>query len=255
MDPARRVFADTLRKWFAANDWPQAITEAWAKSCGSPGPWASQISPAINCKYDPKAIFFISLGHFNQAVAERDLLSVTNERIRGLLMAGQPLCHDDGVPYDGADFFRLFTGLLEPPSEYQAPQEPANISEYLNDKRMASISNLARQAFQDVASAKGLTPGALWQKIRPFLSEYLDAKQLEHMLNVLSGWETLDPEMPCTLVEMGHSECLLVTALRNYSPVSVAESEGCAALKISCMETFAAIGRYCTKEAKRLNAA
>ena len=255
MDPARVVFADTLRKWFASNDWPQAITEAWAKSCGSPGPWASQISPAINCKYDPKAIFFISLGHFNQAVAERNLLGVTNERARGKLMAGQPLCHDNGVPYDGADFFRLFTGLLEPPLEYRATLEPANVQDYLNDERMQAISALCRQAFQEVAIAKGMPPGALWQEVRPFLSEYLTAKQLEHTLNVLSGWETLSPDLPAHHVAIGRDECLLVSALRNCAPVAAAESEGCQQLRATAEETFAAIGRYCTKEAKPLNTA
>ena len=130
MDPAREAFGNALKTWFARNGWPQSITETWAKSCGSPGPWASQISPAINYKLDPKAAFFVALGNFNQAVAERNVLSVTNERVRTLLLQGQPLCHDDGVPYGAEDFFKLFTGLIEPPEEIAAPgPEPEPLSE------------------------------------------------------------------------------------------------------------------------------
>ena len=130
MVAAREVFGDALKAWFARNSWPQSITETWAKSCGSPGPWASQISPAINYKLDPKAAFFVALGNFNAAVAERNVLSVTNERVRTLLLKGQPLCHDDGVPYGAEDFFKLFTGLIEPPEELTAPDpEPEPLSE------------------------------------------------------------------------------------------------------------------------------
>ena len=130
MDAAREAFGNALRAWFARNSWPQSITETWAKSCGSPGPWASQISPAINYKLDPKAAFFVALGNFNAAVAERNVLSVTNERVRTLLLKGQPLCHDDGVPYGPEDFFKLFTGLIEPPEEIAAPDpEPEPLSE------------------------------------------------------------------------------------------------------------------------------
>lgn len=121
----REVFGDVLKAWFARNGWPQSITEAWAKSCGSPGPWASQISPAINYKLDPKAAFFVSLANFNQAVAERNVLSVTNERVRNLLLKGEPLCHDSGVPFAAEDFFKLFVGLLEPPAEYLGEPEPS----------------------------------------------------------------------------------------------------------------------------------
>ena len=57
-------------------------------------------------------------------------MSVTNERVRTLLLKGQPLCHDDGVPYGAEDFFKLFTGLIEPPEEIAAPDpEPEPLSE------------------------------------------------------------------------------------------------------------------------------
>ena len=146
MDDAREAFGNALKAWFARNSWPQSITETWAKSCGSPGPWASQISPAINYKLDPKAAFFVALGNFNAAVAERNVLSVTNERVRTLLLKGQPLCHDDGVPYGPEDFFKLFTGLIEPPEEIAAPDpgpEPLSEVEALR-KEMAELKAMLK---------------------------------------------------------------------------------------------------------------
>ena len=150
MDHAREAFGDTLKTWFSRNNWPQSITETWAKSCGSPGPWASQISPAINYKLDPKAAFFVALGNFNMAVAERDVLSVTNERVRQLLLKGEPLCHGNGVPFGPDDFFKLFVGMIEPPAEFlqePEPQQPVSEVEALR-KEMEELKALLRQKGQ-----------------------------------------------------------------------------------------------------------
>ena len=151
MENAREAFGDVLKAWFARNNWPQSITETWAKSCGIPGPWASQISPAINYKLDPKAAFFVALGNFNMAVAERDVLSVTNERVRNLLQKGEPLCHDDGVPYGPDDFFKLFVGMIKPPPEFlkePEPQQPVSEVEALR-REMEELKALLKQKAQD----------------------------------------------------------------------------------------------------------
>ena len=65
-DPAL-TFAVTLKRWFASNDWPQKITDDWARDVGnSTGPWASQVCNAMKAKgYNPKAEFFLALGTFN----------------------------------------------------------------------------------------------------------------------------------------------------------------------------------------------
>ena len=52
------------------------------------------------------------------AVAERNVLSVSNERVRQLLLKGEPLCHDDGVPFGPDDIFKLFVGMIQPPAEF-----------------------------------------------------------------------------------------------------------------------------------------
>ena len=219
MDSAREAFGDALRTWFARNSWPQSITETWAKSCGSPGPWASQISPAINYKLDPKAAFFVALGNFNAAVAERNVLSVTNERVRTLLLKGQPLCHDDGVPYGAEDFFKLFTGLLEPPEELAKADEPLTAQPCpLGPERMDEVTVACREAFADVGAQLMISPADMWIKLRPFLGELFDPDQLSHIQKVLAGYEALGPETPGAVHRAGLSRCALVMALEGLAP-------------------------------------
>ena len=62
----RSDFGQYILTWFKRNEWAQGITEQVAKEIGiEGGPWASQVSTAINGKLDPKAAFFIAFGMFN----------------------------------------------------------------------------------------------------------------------------------------------------------------------------------------------
>ena len=187
---SREVFAAVLRRWFSQNSWPQSITESWAKSCGSPGPWASQISPAFHANLDPKSIFFISLGNFNNAVAERNVLSVTNERVRNLLLKGQPLCHADGVPFDGADFFKLFNGFIDAPEGYA--EKPGQLTE----QDVSEWSLKVREAFRQLCLKHMVDRSEGWVMLRDRIMDIEreaggnpneSADCLEWMQEVISG--------------------------------------------------------------------
>ena len=230
MVAARELFGTILRHWFARNSWPQSITEAWAKSCGSPGPWASQISPAINGKLDPKVTFFIALGNFNQSVAERNVLGVTNERVRNLLLKGQPLCHDNGVPFGAEDFFKLFTGLLEPPQEFLAP--PKAVPCDRDAEEMVVVTQACRDAFADVGGALMLNPAEMWKLVKPRMAEYLNDDQLAHCQRVLSGYEDLSPEIPASVKSQGVQRCMLVIALEHVAPEAAKASTHVARLDL-----------------------
>ena len=170
---SREIFAAVLRRWFAQNSWPQSITESWAKSAAAQGHGPSQISPALHANLDPKSIFFISLGNFNNAVAERNVLSVTNERVRNLLLKGEPLCHADGVPFDGADFFRLFNGFMDaptnmlPPPEGYAEEHPSAWSCTQDEKELQVVSLHCRRSLcWQIGGALMITPIELWAMLR-----------------------------------------------------------------------------------------
>ena len=114
---------DAIKIWFKQNGWPQAVTEGWARAAGSEvGPWASQISILMAGRLEPKPFFFAALGEFNDAVATRNLAAVTDQRLRNRLMNGQPMCHENGQPFDAADFFRLYIGALDAPKKYTKPK-------------------------------------------------------------------------------------------------------------------------------------
>lgn len=107
------------------NDWPQNITEKWCKATGVRGPWASQISQLVNGSIDPRVQFFMALGEFNRAVAERDLAQLSKETaVYNMLVTGQPFKWDDGSPVDATGFFQLFCGIREIPEEYKAEAIP-----------------------------------------------------------------------------------------------------------------------------------
>lgn len=120
------TFALTLKRWFKQNEWPQKITDDWAKDPGinhPHGPWASQMCGAMKADgYNPKADFFLSLGTFNRFVFDQQLTSVQDTKLRERLSDAKALLLDNGEPYGGAEFWSLYAGLLEAPEAF-APQE------------------------------------------------------------------------------------------------------------------------------------
>ena len=126
-----KFLGPVIKAWFKANDWPQSVSEGLARAKGwEIGPWASQISICMSGRLQPKPPFFVALGMFNQAIAERDFVGVTDRRLMDRLCAGQPIVHDGccperscaaGVPWNAMDFFGCYIGVVSPP-EFAAPK-------------------------------------------------------------------------------------------------------------------------------------
>ena len=126
-------FGEVLRAWFSRNEWPQMVAEQVARAKGSKiGPWASQMSNAMQGKLEPKPPFFVALGWFNQVVMERDFVGITDRRLIDRLLNGQPLTHDDGQPFTAVDFFALYIGGLASPTEIEAPK-PQELTQEMVD--------------------------------------------------------------------------------------------------------------------------
>ena len=172
-----RGCSKTIRVWFEQNGWPQSVTEGWAKAAGSPvGPWASQISILMAGNLEPKPYFFVALAEFNEAVATRNLACITDRRLLDRLKAGQPMCHDNGQPFDAADFFRLYVGELEPPRAYSV----------ITDEQGAELSAVCVEWFEKHMRAQMLTRLEAWQALQPLLEGWT-AKQVEAFQVVLLG--------------------------------------------------------------------
>lgn len=112
--------AHAIKVWFERNDWPQKITNDWAKAVSNTtGPWASQMNKLWKADgYNPKAEFFVALGDFNHFVSEQDLLGINNSVLHERLSNAIPFCHDNGKVFNATDFWALYAGLLPLPKAY-----------------------------------------------------------------------------------------------------------------------------------------
>lgn len=202
--PESGTFATTLKAWFRVNNWPQSVPERLAKAKGNPtGPWASQISHSMNDKHEPKTEFFLALAWFNEIVATRDLAGLTDRRLVDQLKNAQPLCHDNGQPYTAPDFFSLFTGLIDPPTEFAIGAEPQ-----LTPEDAEEVVRLWRVAFREISMKHMCSKLEAWEMLKEKMIEltaedehtddYTDC--MEWVQEVLAGIR--DPEVD-ELIRMG----------------------------------------------------
>ena len=160
-------FGPALKRWFASNNWPQSITQDWANAAQSPnGPWASQISKAMNGKAEPKPEFFMALAAFNEAVCERKVQGFTDRRLVDRMISGEPICHENGVPYDAPAFFSLYVGLIEPP-EFAEPEPEITITQEDVDLWHQTI----RGMFKEIAIKYMLDRPAAWEMVQAKIVE------------------------------------------------------------------------------------
>tara|TARA_B100001250_G_scaffold412641_1_gene444427 strand:- start:324 stop:1100 length:777 start_codon:yes stop_codon:yes gene_type:complete len=155
---ARADFGQALLSCFKKNDWPQSITESVAKEIGiEGGPWASQVSTAINGKLDPKTAFFIAFGMFNAYIHAADFSKIKDINLRDKLKGSKAFTHNNGKPFDGADFFRLFAGLIEVPKKYKTSDKTFS-SESLKEYQQELIEYSVKIKRQEM-----LKPKEFWE--------------------------------------------------------------------------------------------
>ena len=191
-DPAL-TFALTLKRWFAANGWPQKITDDWARDVNHPnGPWASQVCNALKASgYNPKAEFFLALGTFNQTVASQDLLAIKDTKLKDRLTDAKPLLLDNGQPYGGAEFWSLYAGLIQPPEELQK-------NEQLTEADVQEWTTQIRQSFKQIALKNMCSKAEAWDMLKEVMirlhreyepgRDYDGYDDLEWLQEVLAGF-------------------------------------------------------------------
>ena len=187
-DPAL-TFALTLKRWFASNDWPQKITDDWARDVGnSSGPWASQVCNAMKAAgYNPKAEFFLSLATFNQVVASQELLGITDTKLKDRLTGASPLCLENGQPYGGAEFWSLYAGVIEPPAAFAKSAE-------FTEEDATDWVRLQRDNFRRVSLKEMCSRAEAWELIRAKIIQICDRndcrmapEDLDWLQEVLAG--------------------------------------------------------------------
>ena len=228
---AQETFGRTLGRWFALNAWPQSVTEGWAKAVGSEiGPWSSQISPLMRNKILPKPHLFFALGEFNRFVYEKtELNKITDRVLRDRLTHGEALCHADGTPYDGGDFYRLFVGLLEPPEIAEPPPQ-------ITEESVKACSKICIDAFRDYAMAQMLPPAEAWAVVAKAMTDAgTDADDMEHLKKIISGWEPLTVEYVKHLHKRYDGRCPFMEALEQLGGTNEAVELLRVQLKAACV--------------------
>ena len=212
----RADFGQYILTWFKRNEWAQGITEQVAKEIGiEGGPWASQVSTAINGKLDPKAAFFIAFGMFNIYIHAGDFSKIKDQSLKEKLKGSKAFTHNNGRPFDGADFFRLFTGLIEVPKKYKQAEGK------ITDKEIKEYSDLMRKHFLKIKRTEMLSPKETWDLFmkQPY-TKTMREDDIEYLNDVLRDDADLTYDF---LLEKAayYGRCPCITVLKSMSDVKL----------------------------------
>lgn len=180
-----KLLGPVIKDWFKANDWPQSVSEGLARAKGwEAGPWASQISICMSGRLQPKPPFFVALGMFNECVATRDFVGVTDRRLMDRLRAGEPITHEDGVPWNAMDFFGCYIGAVEPPKAF-VKSKPS-----LTQEEVEQFTAGLREGFRELCLTS-MNPGgpkAVWAEIaKGALARGCAPEDVEYAQEVIAG--------------------------------------------------------------------
>ena len=98
---------------------------------------------------------------FNPNTAERKDFtrfreSLKDQALKEKLEGSKAFTHNNGRPFDGADFFRLFTGLIEVPKKYKQSEGK------ITDKDIKEYSDQFRAHFLKIKRTEMLNPKDTW---------------------------------------------------------------------------------------------
>ena len=213
---ARADFGQAIFTCFKKNDWPQSITESVAKEIGiEGGPWASQVSTAINGKLDPKTVFFIAFGMFNAYIHAGDFSKIKDINLRDKLKGSKAFTHNNGKPFDGADFFRLFAGLIEVPKKYKT-----NGNEF-NDATLREYQKVMVEHTMKIKRQEMLKPKEFWEL---FLKQPYTKTIKANDLDIINDLFREDLDMSREIVlKFGreYGKCPIMPGLKSMSKIKL----------------------------------
>ena len=161
-------------------------------------------------KIDPKPAFFVSLGHFNSAIANKQLGPINDRRTLDRLKAAEPLCHDDGTVYAASDFFNLFCGLVKPPTKYFGDAE-----EEIDDEFLAELTKTIAEGFKDACRAQMLSSRELWPVLIKRIKEKhhnFSEPDERYLQDIVLGIDILEKDR-CAAVLARYGECPVLIPL------------------------------------------
>ena len=117
------------------------------------------------------------MAEFNEAVAKGQFGGEFKRKTRDRLLAGKPLCHDDGRVFTATDFFSLFIGAIEPPKQFRVVKPTT-------DEQAAELAKFCVQDFRTHAKNRMISTRQAWDNLQPLLSEW-NQEQIDQFQEVL----------------------------------------------------------------------
>lgn len=122
---ARERFSQMLVCWRKRHGWTGRTWEDWHAAAPDYLPMAvvnsviTGLEKNRNSRTVPQT--FVALGLANTRLASADRGAITDRVLRDRVYGAEPICHEDGTPWDGADFFAAYTGFIDIPVELLTP--------------------------------------------------------------------------------------------------------------------------------------
>jgi transcriptional regulator with XRE-family HTH domain len=154
---SREALGKAFRRWRERNGLSQQVIHNFSQAKKIPL-HNSQIAHFENGVLDPKAAFYVSLGVFNQCIADKKLPPTQegfSKSDRDRLKEAEPYLDSDGSIADAVCFFAQFIGA-EPVNElYGAPKE-------LTEEAVSKYIKELEKQFKDYSRDQMISPKDAW---------------------------------------------------------------------------------------------
>ncbi|MAK37868.1 MAG: hypothetical protein CMC15_17045 [Flavobacteriaceae bacterium] len=185
---SRDTIGKGFRRWRERNGLSQQVIHNFSQAKKIPL-HNSQIAHFENGVLDPKAAFYVSLGVFNQCIADKKLPPTQegfSKSDRDRLKKAEPYLDSDGNIADAVCFFAQFIGA-EPINElYGAPKE-------LTEEAVKEYAKQLEKQFKEYYRDQMISPKDAWILFKEQKAiEKVSKKDLEVVQDIFLGAETFN---------------------------------------------------------------
>lgn len=206
----RASFGINLERWRRSNGWTQDTCQEIGAFTKTPHVYGSKWSQlergvAIN----PGPLVFHALGSINVALAEGSFLEpglITDRKLRDKVRDSKAVCHENGSPWQGFDFFAAFTGQLKWPNR--------SVGRVMTAENAVRYSQELHEQLLKIKNSKNFRTITILSELEDIASAYLNKDQSQKLLDVVMG---ISDYRPSELQELWDEEeaCFRPTPIIN----------------------------------------
>lgn len=196
---ARQRFGHTLLRWRQRAGWAHDTMDRWGAAAGF-----MRVKNSVYSKLErglvisPKPLTFIQLSVANDRLARQEYGAITDRRLKDLVEAQEPIITPDGRPWNEADFFGHFCGVIPPPPWAEA-------GALVSPEQAQKLSQQQQEIFSQYAQEMMLPPAQAFDQLATHCKG-MNAEQIQTFRKVLGGWYVWTPEEIQALTDaLGHN--------------------------------------------------